>query len=167
MKFDDDAPIGHCLRFRLGTASRPSRLHSARHDLSSGADLQTVEIMTFGAIAPLSFGLCADRTRRQHALRSYRTVDSNRVALGSANFLNPTHLRGIAAGGANRHLALNFHRFQPAREGAKPQHRQHSGMSEQASPVKNTVVEDDAAISRVLQLELQHEGYAVEIARWA
>jgi two-component system, OmpR family, response regulator ArlR len=27
------------------------------------------------------------------------------------------------------------------------------------------VVEDDAAISRVLQLELEHEGYAVESAR--
>ena len=27
------------------------------------------------------------------------------------------------------------------------------------------VVEDDAAISRVLQLELEHEGYEVDVAR--
>ena len=38
-------------------------------------------------------------------------------------------------------------------------------MSEQASPYKILVVEDDAAISRVLQLELQHEGYEVDTAR--
>src|SRR5579863_7466765 len=38
-------------------------------------------------------------------------------------------------------------------------------MSEPASPYKVLVVEDDAAISRVLQLELQHEGYAVDTAR--
>ena len=38
-------------------------------------------------------------------------------------------------------------------------------MSEQASPYKVLVVEDDGAISRVLQLELQHEGYDVDTAR--
>ena len=38
-------------------------------------------------------------------------------------------------------------------------------MSEQALPYKILVVEDDAAISRVLQLELQHEGYDVDTAR--
>jgi two-component system response regulator ArlR len=38
-------------------------------------------------------------------------------------------------------------------------------MSEQATSYKILVVEDDAAISRVLQLELQHEGYAVDTAR--
>lgn len=38
-------------------------------------------------------------------------------------------------------------------------------MTEQASPYKVLVVEDDAAISRVLQLELQHEGYDVDTAR--
>ncbi|MDQ2871672.1 MAG: response regulator transcription factor, partial [Candidatus Eremiobacteraeota bacterium] len=32
-------------------------------------------------------------------------------------------------------------------------------------PFRVLVVEDDAAISRVLQLELEHEGYAVETAR--
>ena len=32
-------------------------------------------------------------------------------------------------------------------------------------PYRILVVEDDAAISRVLQLELEHEGYAVEVAR--
>ncbi len=34
-----------------------------------------------------------------------------------------------------------------------------------ASPFKILVIEDDAAIGRVLQLELEHEGYAVEVAR--
>jgi two-component system response regulator ArlR len=38
-------------------------------------------------------------------------------------------------------------------------------MSEPASPYKVLVIEDDAAISRVLQLELQHEGYDVEVVR--
>src|SRR5579862_9558582 len=38
-------------------------------------------------------------------------------------------------------------------------------MSDQASPYKVLVIEDDAAISRVLQLELNHEGYEVDIAR--
>lgn len=38
-------------------------------------------------------------------------------------------------------------------------------MTEPASAYKVLVVEDDAAISRVLQLELQHEGYDVELAR--
>jgi len=38
-------------------------------------------------------------------------------------------------------------------------------MTEQASPHKILVIEDDAAISRVLQLELQHEGYDVDLAR--
>jgi two-component system, OmpR family, response regulator ArlR len=38
-------------------------------------------------------------------------------------------------------------------------------MSETASAFKVLVVEDDAAISRVLSLELQHEGYEVESAR--
>jgi two-component system, OmpR family, response regulator ArlR len=38
-------------------------------------------------------------------------------------------------------------------------------MSQPASPYKVLVIEDDAAISRVLQLELQHEGYDVEVAR--
>ena len=37
-------------------------------------------------------------------------------------------------------------------------------MNEPASAYKILVVEDDAAISRVLQLELQHEGYDVDIA---
>ncbi|MHB8147926.1 MAG: DNA-binding response regulator, partial [Vulcanimicrobiaceae bacterium] len=34
-----------------------------------------------------------------------------------------------------------------------------------AHPFKILVVEDDAAIGRVLQLELEHEGYAVDVAR--
>ena len=38
-------------------------------------------------------------------------------------------------------------------------------MTDQASPYKVLVVEDDAAISRVLQLELTHEGYEVDTAR--
>ncbi|HET9030873.1 MAG TPA: response regulator transcription factor [Candidatus Aquilonibacter sp.] len=38
-------------------------------------------------------------------------------------------------------------------------------MNEPATAYTVLVVEDDAAISRVLQLELQHEGYAVETAR--
>ena len=38
-------------------------------------------------------------------------------------------------------------------------------MNEPATAFKVLVVEDDAAISRVLQLELQHEGYEVELAR--
>jgi two-component system, OmpR family, response regulator ArlR len=38
-------------------------------------------------------------------------------------------------------------------------------MSETASAFKILVIEDDAAISRVLALELQHEGYEVESAR--
>jgi two-component system response regulator ArlR len=38
-------------------------------------------------------------------------------------------------------------------------------MSETASGFKILVIEDDAAISRVLNLELQHEGYQVESAR--
>ncbi len=37
-------------------------------------------------------------------------------------------------------------------------------MNEPASVYKVLVVEDDAAISRVLQLELQHEGYEVDVA---
>ncbi len=37
-------------------------------------------------------------------------------------------------------------------------------MNEPASVYKVLIVEDDAAISRVLQLELQHEGYEVEVA---
>src|ERR1700759_95546 len=37
-------------------------------------------------------------------------------------------------------------------------------MTEPAIPYKVLVVEDDAAISRVLQLELQHEGYDVDVA---
>jgi DNA-binding response OmpR family regulator len=38
-------------------------------------------------------------------------------------------------------------------------------MSERASGYKVLVVEDDAAISRVLSLELKHEGYEVDVAR--
>ncbi|MGD0968519.1 MAG: response regulator transcription factor [Candidatus Aquilonibacter sp.] len=38
-------------------------------------------------------------------------------------------------------------------------------MSEPANSFKVLVVEDDAAISRVLQLELEHEGYEVDSAR--
>jgi two-component system, OmpR family, response regulator ArlR len=38
-------------------------------------------------------------------------------------------------------------------------------MTQPAGPHKILVIEDDAAISRVLQLELQHEGYEVELAR--
>ena len=38
-------------------------------------------------------------------------------------------------------------------------------MNEPAISYKVLVIEDDAAISRVLQLELQHEGYEVELAR--
>src|ERR1700677_1783438 len=38
-------------------------------------------------------------------------------------------------------------------------------MSEPANSFKVLVVEDDAAISRVLQLELEHEGYQVDSAR--
>jgi DNA-binding response OmpR family regulator len=38
-------------------------------------------------------------------------------------------------------------------------------MNETASAFKILVIEDDAAISRVLNLELQHEGYDVESAR--
>ncbi len=38
-------------------------------------------------------------------------------------------------------------------------------MNEPASAYKILVVEDDAAISRVLQLELEHEGYEVDAAR--
>ncbi|HVA29328.1 MAG TPA: response regulator transcription factor [Candidatus Baltobacteraceae bacterium] len=38
-------------------------------------------------------------------------------------------------------------------------------MTEPTSPYKVLVIEDDAAISRVLQLELQHEGYEVDLAR--
>jgi DNA-binding response OmpR family regulator len=34
-----------------------------------------------------------------------------------------------------------------------------------ARPYRILVIEDDAAISRVLQLELEHEGYTVEVAR--
>jgi len=37
-------------------------------------------------------------------------------------------------------------------------------MNEPASVYKVLIVEDDAAISRVLQLELQHEGYEVDVA---
>lgn len=37
-------------------------------------------------------------------------------------------------------------------------------MNEPASAYKVLIVEDDAAISRVLQLELQHEGYEVDVA---
>jgi DNA-binding response OmpR family regulator len=38
-------------------------------------------------------------------------------------------------------------------------------METAARPYRILVIEDDAAISRVLQLELEHEGYAVEVAR--
>lgn len=38
-------------------------------------------------------------------------------------------------------------------------------MENTAPPFRVLVIEDDAAISRVLQLELEHEGYAVEMAR--
>ena len=38
-------------------------------------------------------------------------------------------------------------------------------MEAPAQPFKILVVEDDVAINRVLQLELEHEGYAVETAR--
>jgi len=38
-------------------------------------------------------------------------------------------------------------------------------METAARPYRVLVIEDDAAISRVLQLELEHEGYAVEVAR--
>ena len=38
-------------------------------------------------------------------------------------------------------------------------------MSEPAQPYKILVIEDDAAIGRVLQLELEHEGYEVDAAR--
>jgi DNA-binding response OmpR family regulator len=38
-------------------------------------------------------------------------------------------------------------------------------METAARPYRVLVVEDDAAISRVLQLELEHEGYSVEVAR--
>lgn len=38
-------------------------------------------------------------------------------------------------------------------------------MNEPATAYKVLVVEDDAAISRVLQLELEHEGYEVDLAR--
>src|SRR5215469_3113739 len=38
-------------------------------------------------------------------------------------------------------------------------------MNEPVTAYKVLVIEDDAAISRVLQLELQHEGYEVEVAR--
>lgn len=38
-------------------------------------------------------------------------------------------------------------------------------METAARPYRILVIEDDAAISRVLQLELEHEGYAVELAR--
>ncbi len=37
-------------------------------------------------------------------------------------------------------------------------------MNEPASAYKVLIVEDDAAISRVLQLELEHEGYEVDVA---
>jgi two-component system, OmpR family, response regulator ArlR len=38
-------------------------------------------------------------------------------------------------------------------------------MDQVPAPFKVLVVEDDAAISRVLELELEHEGYDVEVAR--
>jgi two-component system response regulator ArlR len=38
-------------------------------------------------------------------------------------------------------------------------------MERSPRPYRILVIEDDAAISRVLQLELEHEGYAVEVAR--
>jgi DNA-binding response OmpR family regulator len=38
-------------------------------------------------------------------------------------------------------------------------------METAARPYRILVIEDDAAISRVLQLELEHEGYTVEVAR--
>ena len=38
-------------------------------------------------------------------------------------------------------------------------------MDNSARPYRILVIEDDAAISRVLQLELEHEGYSVEVAR--
>jgi DNA-binding response OmpR family regulator len=38
-------------------------------------------------------------------------------------------------------------------------------METAARPYRVLVIEDDAAISRVLQLELEHEGYSVEVAR--
>jgi|SRR5579884_1723831 len=38
-------------------------------------------------------------------------------------------------------------------------------METAARPYRILVIEDDTAISRVLQLELEHEGYAVEVAR--
>lgn len=38
-------------------------------------------------------------------------------------------------------------------------------METAARPYRILVIEDDAAISRVLQLELEHEGYIVELAR--
>lgn len=38
-------------------------------------------------------------------------------------------------------------------------------METTARPYRVLVIEDDAAISRVLQLELEHEGYTVEVAR--
>ena len=38
-------------------------------------------------------------------------------------------------------------------------------MNEPANPYKLLIIEDDAAISRVLQLELEHEGYEVDVAR--
>ena len=38
-------------------------------------------------------------------------------------------------------------------------------MNEPAQPYKILVIEDDAAIGRVLQLELEHEGYEVDTAR--
>jgi DNA-binding response OmpR family regulator len=38
-------------------------------------------------------------------------------------------------------------------------------MESAARPYRILVIEDDAAISRVLQLELEHEGYTVEVAR--
>src|SRR6185437_16195963 len=82
--------------------------------------------------------------------------------------------RAGLAGGRSRHrvLADRLHRvpFDPGNRGKvrapqRPINRFMEKPAAHPSPYRILVIEDDAAISRVLALELEHEHYEVDLAR--